>query len=141
MPELRPYLKRVHKFELPPKAQKGFQTAEEHRAGFMVFLELIKHIHAGRTELRTPAQFATQFTTVAGFATVQAPDYVLREDRLAEGLAFLCAEAGLPMNPLPPDNEGTRFDLASIYGPDMEKAARDAYGRDYTAYGFGDWGK
>ena len=45
MPELRPYLKRVHRFELPPKVQKGFLTAEDHRAGFVVFLELIKHIH------------------------------------------------------------------------------------------------
>ena len=139
MPELRPYLKRVHKFDLPPKAQKGFATAAEHRAGFMVFLELIKHIHAGRTELRTPPQLATQWATMAGFATVQGPDFVLREDRLEAGLAFVCAEAGVEMAPLPAGSESFPYDLAAIYGPDMEKAARDAYGRDYTAYGFGDW--
>ena len=81
MPELRPYLKRVHKFDLPPKADKGFATEAEHRAGFLVFLELIKHIQAGRTELRTPAQFATQLATVtricpvagAGFPAARGP--------------------------------------------------------------------
>ncbi len=139
MPELRPYLKRVHKFELPPKAQKGFASADDHRAGFMVFLELIRHIQAGRTELRTPAQLATQWATVSGFAQVQGPDFTLREDRLAEGLAFVCAEAGLEMKPLPPEPECLPYDLGELYGPDMEKAAREAYGRDYTAYGFADW--
>ena len=139
MPELRPYLKRVHKFELPPKAAKGFKTAQEHRAGFMVFLDLIKHIHAGRTELRTPAQFATQLTTISGFAAVQAPDFLIREDRLQAGLDYLCAEAGLEVKPLPAPQEAFPFDLATLYGPDMEAAARAAYGRDYTAYGFGDW--
>ena len=139
MPELRPYLKRVHKFDLPPKGQKGFATEAEHRAGFMVFLELIKHIHAGRTELRTPPQLATQWATVTGFAQVQGPDFLLREDRLEEGLRFLCAEAGIDMLPLPPPTENRTYDLTAIYGPDMEKAARGAYGRDYTAYGFANW--
>ena len=139
MPELRPYLKRVHKFELPPKGQKGFATVEEHRAGFLVFLELIKHIHAGRTELRTPPQLATQVATVAGFGTVQGPDFLLREDRLEAGLAFICAEVGVEMKALPEAGERVPFDLRALYGPDLEKAARDAYGRDYTAYGFGNW--
>lgn len=139
MPELRPYLKRVHKFELPPRGQKRFATEAEHRAGFMVFLELIKHIHAGRTELRTPPQLATQLATINGFSQVQGPDFLLREDRLEAGLPFLCAEAGLEMAPLPPASETHPHDLAAIYGPDMEKAAREAYGRDYTAFGFGNW--
>ncbi|MBC7739339.1 MAG: nodulation protein NodH [Candidatus Saccharibacteria bacterium] len=139
MPELRPYLKRVHRFELPPKAQEGFQTADEHRAGFLVFLELIKHLHAGRTELRTPPQLATQLATVSGFATVQAPDFVLREDRLAEGLTFVCANAGVQMMPLADQTDGYPFDLATIYDAAVEAAAREAYGRDYTAYGFGNW--
>ena len=139
MPELRPYLKRVHKFDLPPRNQKGFATIEEHRAGFLVFLDLIKHILAGRTELRTPPQLASQLATVNGFAMVQAPDFLLREDRLEEGLRFVCDEAGLDMKPLPQEPESPPFQLADLYGPDLEKAAREAYGRDYAAYGFGNW--
>ncbi len=139
MPELRPYLKRVHKFELPPKAQKGFKTQDEHRAGVIVFLELIKHIQAGRTELRMPAQFASQLATVSGFAQVQGPDYLLREDRLEQDLGFVCDHVGIAMKPLPPSNQTYPYPLAAIYGADMEKAARDAYGRDYAAFGFTNW--
>ena len=111
----------------------------EHRAGLMVFLELIKHIQAGRTELRMPAQFATQLTTVAGFAQVQGPDFLLREDRLERDLAFVCDHVGIEMKPLPPNAEHSPYPLAAIYGPDLEKAARDAYGKDYAAYGFANW--
>ena len=43
MPELRPYLKRVHKLELPPRAQGGFGADQDgHRAGFLVFLDFVK---------------------------------------------------------------------------------------------------
>jgi hypothetical protein len=62
---------------------------------------------------------------------------VLREDRLAEGLAYLAAEVG---------HEAPRFTpaapnkaLAGIYDTDLEDAARDAYTRDYIAFGFRDW--
>ena len=105
----------------------------------MVFLALIKHIHAGRTELRTPPQLATQLATVSGFAMVQAPDFMLREDRLTEGLAFVCADAGVQMMPLSDQTDVWPFDLATVYDAEVEAAAREAYGRDYTAYGFGDW--
>ena len=63
----------------------------------------------------------------------------LREDRLADGLAFVCAEAGVEMLPLPAMAEREPFRLAELYGPDLEGAARDVYGRDYTAFGFGNW--
>lgn len=138
MPELRPYLKRVHKFHLPPKG-KVFETAEEFRAGLVVFLELIRHILAGRTELRLPPQFATQNAILQGFSQLQGPDLVLREDRLEAGLAFLAQEIGQELPPLPPAQEKHGFPLADLYGPDLEEAARATYWRDYTAFGFTDW--
>lgn len=138
MPELRPYLKRVHKFQLPPKG-KGFATAEEYRAGLLVFLDLIKHVLNGRTELKVPPQFASQGAILQGFAGVQGPDVVLREDRLAAGIAFLAAEIGQDLPPLPPAQDEGPYSLHSLYGPDLEAAARGAYWRDYAAYGFADW--
>jgi LPS sulfotransferase NodH len=138
MPELRPYLKRVHKFDLPPKG-KGFANQDDFRAGFLVFLELMKHIHAGRTELRMAPQFATQGAWVQGFATLQAPDQLIREDRLAHDLAALTGSMGLPMHPLPDIPDRSTYELADLYGPDLEAAARDAYWRDYDGFGFGDW--
>ncbi|MBP9951152.1 MAG: nodulation protein NodH [Cypionkella sp.] len=138
MPELRPYLKRVHKFQLPPKG-KGFATQEEFRAGFLVFLELMKHIHAGRTELRMLPQFASQGAWIQGFASLQAPDILIRESDLNEDLSALTGRVGLPMNPLPTVADKAAFTLAELYGPDLESAAREAYWRDYNGFGFGDW--
>jgi hypothetical protein len=138
MPELRPYLKRVHKFILPPKG-KGFDSEAEFRAGFLVFLELAKYMLDGRTELRILPAFATQGALIQGFSQVQSPDMLIREDRLSEGLAYLTAEAGVPLNPPPQTKLNGPFALASIYGEDLEQAARAAYGRDYTGFGFEDW--
>ncbi len=140
MPELRPYLKRVHKYQLPPKGM-GYADADAYREGLLVFLELVKHILAGRTELKLPLHLATQRAILQGFGTVQPPDLVLREDRLAAGLAHLCAEVGVDCPALPPSPEKLPFDLGAIYGPDLEAAARAAYGRDYNGFGFTDWAR
>lgn len=138
MPELRPYLKRVHKFTLPPKG-KGFASAADYREGLLVFLDMIRHLHNGRTELRTPPHLATQGAILQGFASLQGPDIVIREDRLAEGIGWLSAEIGRPLPALPPAAPTGPYALDSLYGPDLEAAARAAYGRDYTGLGFGDW--
>ena len=138
MPELRPYLKRVHKFILPPKGA-GFADPAEYRAGLAVFLELIRHIMAGRTELRTPSQFASQLMTLQGFGQLQSPDHLLREDQLDMGLAYLLSDLGIEAHELPPEQDIAQHPLAALYGPDLEAAARGAYGRDYEAFGFSDW--
>lgn len=137
-PELRPYLKRVHRFELPAKGE-GFATEAEFRAGFLVFLELCKHVLAGRTELRITGQLGSQGGLLQGFSALQSPDYVLREDRLEQGIAFLTADLGIENLPLPPFTEKRPYSLAKIYGPDLEAAAKAAYWRDYEGFGFGDW--
>jgi len=137
MPELRPYLKRVHKYDLPGKGM-GYGNADDYRAGLLVFLELAKHMLSGRTELKLPAMMATQGAMLQGFAQLQTPDVVLREDRLAEGLARLAAEVGVAM-PALPDEAALPFALKDIYGPDLEAAARGAYWRDYEGFGYGDW--
>jgi LPS sulfotransferase NodH len=136
--ELRPYLKRVHRFQLPGKG-KGFESPEAFREGFVVFLDFLKHNLNGRTEIRVMPQFATQGTILQGFAHLQSPDHAFREDRLAEGLAFLTAEIGLPCPPLPANPEKHPVALADIWGEDLEKAAEEAYWRDYAAFGFGRW--
>ncbi|MDB5659987.1 MAG: sulfotransferase [Cypionkella sp.] len=138
MPELRPYLKRVHKFQMPPKGQ-AFESAEHFRAGFLVFLELIKHVLAGRTELRVMSQIASQGAVIQGFAQVQSPDLLLREDRLTQGLAQLCGDLGIEAKPLPLVADKHPHPLAQLYGPDIEAAAREAYWRDYEGFGFRDW--
>ena len=138
MPELRPYLKRVHRFILPPKGT-AFNSPEEFREGLVVFLDFLKHNLSGRTEMRVMPQFATQLGVLQGFATIQGPDMVLREDRLAEGLAYLAAEVGIHCPALQPSPEKFVVPLESILGDDLEAAAQAAYKRDYDAFGFGAW--
>lgn len=137
MPELRPYLKRVHKYDLPGKG-KGYANADGYRAGLLVFLDLAKHMLSGRTELKLPAMMATQGAILQGFAQLQTPDALIREGRLAEGLERLAADAGVAMSALPAES-ALPFALKDIYGPDLEAAARAAYWRDYEGFGFGDW--
>lgn len=138
MPELRPYLKRVHKYQLPPKGQ-GIDDPAEFRAGLLVFLELVKHVLNGRTELRVLPQLATQGAILQGFTSVQGPDIVIRDDRLAAGLGWLAAEIGQDLPPPPDLTDDGPLSLKALYGTDLEEAARAAYGRDYTAFGFGNW--
>jgi hypothetical protein len=138
MPELRPYLKRVHKFQMPPKGQP-FETEAEFRVGFVVFLELLRHVLDGRTELRVLPQIASQGALIQGFAQLQSPDMLIREDRLVEGLGFLAADVGVAAHPLPSSSDNPPYELASIYAADLEDLARKAYWRDYEGFGFTDW--
>lgn len=138
LPELRPYLKRVHRFDVPKKGEV-FADADGFRAGFKVFLDFARYNLTGRTEIKVMPQVASQLATSQGFAAIQAPDMTLREDRLAEGLAYLTAEVGLPFHPLAATTEAQPYSLHDIWGPDLEDAAEAAYARDYAAYGFGRW--
>lgn len=137
-PELRNAIRRSLQVEIP-KAHKGYADQAEFRAGFLAFLKFLKLHLAGQTGVKLDAHLASQTAILQGFAQFQGPDLVLREDRLAEGLAFLAAELGLTAPPLPPAEEQAGVPLAAIYGPDLEEAARDAYGRDYQGFGFADW--
>ena len=136
--ELRPYLERNHALKLPPKGE-GFATEAEFRAAFRSFLDFLKRNLAGQTGLRVLPAFASQSATLQGFWQLQGPDLVLREEGLAAGLAYLCAQLTLPCPPLPKDTDTAQVALAAIHGPDLDSAARAAYDRDYAAFGFGAW--
>jgi len=138
LPELRPYLKRVHRFEMPKKGE-AFADVEAFRAGFKVFLDFAHFNLTGRTEIKVVPHIATQLATLQGFASIQTPDMLLREDRLAAGLAYLTDEIGLQCPPLPQVADLQPYSLQSIWGADLEDAAEVAYTRDYAAFGFARW--
>ncbi len=119
---------------LPPAAAPA-PGGEEGRALLLAFLRFAKLNLSGQTALRVDAHLASQAAAIQGFAQVMAPDLVLREERLAEGPAFAAAEAGVPCPPLPPAPPP-----APPCDPELEAAAREAYQRDYAAFGFGPWG-
>ena len=133
---LRRVLGEVYRVPLP--SGTGFADPAEERAAFLAFLRFLKRNLAGQTGLRGDAGWASQAGMVQTFGTAFAPDVLLREDSLAAGLGWLCAELGLAMPPLPA--EGPRdAGLAAIWDHEVEAAAREAYARDYLAFGFGDW--
>ena len=136
--QIRDQMEKIHKLTLPA-AGKDYPDVAAHRAGFIGFLKWIKLNLSGQTGARVDAHWASQAAVLQGFATFQGPDVVLREDRLAEGLAFLVAEVGQNAHPLPATLVHGFTPLSVIYDAEVEAAARDAYARDYVAFGFTDW--
>lgn len=137
LPGIRQQLIRRYELPLPPVGET--MTLERHHAAFLAFLRVLKLHVAGQSGMRSEAGFASQAAMVEGFAQFRSPDMILREDRLAEGLAAFAFDLDLdppPLTDLPPV-EG--HPLADIVDDEIEAAAEEAYARDYDAFGFGRW--
>ncbi len=105
------------------------------RKAFLKFLRFLKPNLSGQTSLRVDASWASQLITLQGFAQVQPPDLVLREDEASLRLAQL---AGCDTGPQPAPLPGP-FDLAEVYTDGIEAAAQAAYAKDYLMLGFEAW--
>ena len=136
LPEFRTAMSRTLQIDLPPPHKVATLSAPDRQAILLAFLRFARLNLSGQTALRVPAPVATQTALLQGFAQYQGPDLTLREDRLAEGLAFLAAELGRPCPALPADPGDEAHALAAVLNPEIEEAAREAYGRDYQGYGF-----
>ena len=134
--DLHRLLTRSYKLDLP--APGSVLTAEEERAAFLAVLRWLKLYLSGQTGQKIDPRFASQTAVLQGFAQFQGPDAVLREETLAGGLAWLCAETGVAMPDFTEDS-ALREALARIHDREIEDAAREAYQRDYVGYGFGRW--
>ncbi|MFN5999687.1 MAG: nodulation protein NodH [Paracoccaceae bacterium] len=123
--------------ELQPPGEP-FATVEAERAAFRIFLTYCRLAIGGQTGARVDPGLASQTAVLQGFAGFHPMDIVIREDRLAAGLAFLAAEAGVSPPPaLAPDPAEAA--LLSIYDDSLEDAAAEAYARDYLGFGFTRW--
>ncbi len=136
--EHRQSLIRTQKADLPPPGQPFLDMAQ-HQECFAAFLRYAKLSVAGQMGQRVAPHWASQTAILQGFAGFQGPDLVLREDRLAEGLAFLAAETGLTDHPAAPVDRAAAEALEAVWQPALEEAAEDAWGRDYVGLGFGRW--
>ena len=128
---------RAYKAALPEPGQP-FADAAAERAAFLVFLHYARLAAAGQTGQRINAHWASQTAILQGFAGFHPLDLVIREDRLAEGLAYLAAEVGVKAPPDPSPDPASQA-LAAIYDETLEDAAAEAYARDYLGFGFGPW--
>ncbi|WP_341367687.1 sulfotransferase family 2 domain-containing protein [Yoonia sp. BS5-3] len=143
--EIRANLRRVHKLPIPeqrPNLQKssGYDVAA-HRMAFLAFLTFLRNNLSGQTAIRVDPAWAGQLTCLQGMAEFMLPDVILRENMLAAGLSDLANDVGLQDAPDIIDavhpHEGW---LAAIYDAELERAAREAYQRDYDVFGFEAWG-
>jgi LPS sulfotransferase NodH len=124
--------------ELQPPGEP-FATPDAERAAFLIFLNYCRLAVGGQTGARVDPSLASQTALVQGFASFQPLDYLLREDRLGEGLAMLATEMGINDPSIPRSVEEAA--LMSIWDPTLEVAAAEAYARDYMGFGFSRWYK
>ncbi|MBI1417151.1 MAG: nodulation protein NodH [Limimaricola sp.] len=136
---IRQTLRTTFKVPLPKDGPTEGYDAAAHRAAFMGFLAFVRANLSAQTALRTDPSWATQFAVIHGMAEVIMPDMILREERLQDDLAQLAAQIGDSPAPVPEETDPHAPWLAAIYDAEVEAAGRDAYLRDYVAFGFGDW--
>jgi hypothetical protein len=135
-PDLRRILINGFLAELQPPGEP-FASVEAERAAFRIFLTYCRLATGGQTGARVDPSLASQTALTQGFASFQPLDHLLREDRLAEGLAALAAEAGVSPPVIVPDP--AEAELLSIWDESLETAAAEAYQRDYMGFGFSRW--
>lgn len=124
--------------ELQPPGEP-FATVEAERAAFLIFLNYCRLAVGGQTGTRVDPSLASQTALVQGVSSFQPLDYLLREDRLGEGLAMLADEMGVDVISVPRSLEEAA--LLSIWDDSLETAAAEAYQRDYMGFGFTRWRK
>jgi len=138
LPEIRANLIRVHKLKLPEYADLETFSDADHSQALLGFLRFLKTNLAGQTSIRVDPSWASQLTLLQGMSGFAVPDFVLREDALEESLVDLARQIGIPTPPKIGTTAHRWHDrLLAIYDATLESAARDAYGRDYAAFSFG----
>lgn len=137
--DIRRTLRKFHKLPIPGGWPDEGYDLVAHRAAFAAWLDFLRANLAGQTALRVDAHWATQAAVIEGMAQFGAPDMILRESEMAEGLSALARQAGYARAPLPPAPAPAPFDLGAIYDAEIEQLARAVYLRDYVLFGFGNW--
>ena len=133
-PEQRDILRRLHRVALPPEETLADLAGQARIAAFADFLIFLRRNLNGQTSLPTHPQWASQTEILAGFARFATPDMLVREDRLAEDLAYLVQAAGIeaPM----PDKASSALVPDALRDKTLAEAAQAAYLRDYITFGF-----
>jgi LPS sulfotransferase NodH len=137
---LRQTLRRRYSMPIPEMMPDAAYDRAAHRAAFLAFLVFLKGNLSGQTGIRIDATWCTQAQSLEGFGEFALPDRVIREDDLATELPQMLAQIGhenpVELGPTDPDEP---FALADIYDEEIEKAAQNAYQRDYMMFGFDSW--
>jgi LPS sulfotransferase NodH len=138
--EPRKVMRQRYKLPLPAKAPGPDWTPEMQKQAFLGFLAFLKPNLAGQTSIRVDLAWATQSAILQGMASVAIPHRLIHENEMHTGLTDLARAVGVT-DPPPPVAEAMPSPIAldAIYDPKIEKAAYDAYRRDYLNLGFQSW--
>ena len=138
--EPRKIMRQRYKLPLPAEAPGPDWTEAMQKAAFMAFLGFLKPNLAGQTSIRVDAAWATQSAILQGMSQFTLPHALIREEDMTTALPDLARAAGVSAPP-PPKAEAMTdpMSLSAIYDGKIEKAAIDAYRRDYLNLGFQRW--
>ncbi|MFD1342667.1 sulfotransferase family 2 domain-containing protein [Litorisediminicola beolgyonensis] len=135
--QIRRHLEKHYGMELPGN---GAPSAEATREAFKTFLKFLKPNLAGQTPIRVDGHWSSQVQCLQGMAEFTLPDMIVREEEMQSYLPALALQVGHGAPPDPSVESGLGpVPLADIHDAETEALARDAYGRDYLMFGFGDW--
>lgn len=139
-PAIRENLRKNFDMPLPEgEVGDGYGHAAHH-AAMVAWLRFLRANLAGQTGLRIDPAWASQSAILQGMAGLCTPDTVLREGELRSSLPALALAAGAVGPPkFGGDTDPHSDAIGMIYDETIEKLSRDVYGRDYEAFGFGDW--
>lgn len=132
---VRDHIARLFDVTLPPDAAD--LSLEAHRTGFKAFLRFARASLSGQTGLQPWPIWATQSANLEGYAQVVLPDAILREEHLAQDLAWLAAQVGVtrPQEYLA-DESPSGFGWREVIDDEVLSLTQDAYWRDYQQFGF-----
>lgn len=133
---IRKMLRRVHNMPLPEETPRAGFTADEMRDAFLVYLQFIQANLSGQTATRIDNAWASQAEIIKGFSDFAAPDMIIREDRLTDGLEYLSTQVGRHFMEPEIETETYWFPLSEIYNDEIESAAQSAYRKDYITFGY-----
>lgn len=136
---IRRVLKNRYNLPIPKDGVIAGYYADQHKEGFVAFLNFLKGNLAGQTSLKVEPVWASQTAILQGMAGFLLPDVILREDdliselpRLARAQGREAAEFDMPL----PDEP---FPLAEIHDAEIEALISDIYRKDFLNFGFAPW--
>jgi len=138
----RKVMRQRYKLPIPAKTPGDDWREAEQKQAFMAFLEFVKPNLDGQTSVRVDPAWATQSAILQGFAQVMTPHHLVQEEEMATALPALARAAGVSDAPEPrAETIPAPVPLAKVYDGKIEKAAIDAYRRDYLTLGFPRWNR
>lgn len=132
--ELRQMMREIYRVSLPADDVLPDVSPDASTDLFVQFLGFLKRNLNGQTTLPTQPGWASQTEVLAGFARFSSPDVILREDSLANDIGWLASTIGLDAAAISTPRAESFPDF--LDDPEILKAAKAAYLRDYVTFGF-----